>query len=359
MVLTRSRRAKAARVTVALKSPISEPNSPSSPVPASRKRPSPEPQDLRPAKKTKTSEKTTSKRKPLLSTPPKDSIWRADDDTPDTSEEDQSTIKSFGQDTFMHEWEALESQNMLEFYLAYPHNRNATLCEYHFLQLSERWYERRKAGVEEDLKKMFKTSFGSKYTPDFSSLGLPVDQDTWDLMPLEEFMGDLSRQIAEARDRLEKEQGRITFATGHTPMCEVGPRDEHLRCALCPDDEEPIPPEHMSVVPEAFDTAIAIRVQEIRERWEKDALTCGHTSPIMILNNKDPNLLRCEECGHTQPADSDARPAKYTLQIAGTLFPVEVCPSQMAINSRVGHGDVGGVHFIVDICSNKTMIKFR
>lgn len=309
---------------------------------------------MKPTKKIKT------ERKPLVTSPPESSKWYTSDDAFDSKEDDHPAVKSFGQDTFMHQWEAAESENMLEFYLAYPHNRNATLCEYHFLQLSERWYERRKSGVENALKKMFETSFGDRDSPDFSPLGLPIDEDTWDLKPLNEFLGDLSQQIEQAKLRLDKEHDRVTFTTAHAPICEVGPRDEHLRCALCPeDDEKPIPVEHMSVVPEDCDAAVAKWVQERREQWERDVLACGHASPIMILGGKDPNMLECEECGHTQPADSDACPEKYELRIAGIRIPVKITPSHMAMNSRVGHGDVGGIHFVVDACTGNVLIKFR
>lgn len=368
MVRTRYTKQEAEEAPISLTPPISEssslPSEPNSTSPESnttastpkpRKRSSSEAQDQEPAKKIK------SERTPLVASPPETSQWHVSDDALDLQEDDQPTIKSFGQDTFMSQWEADESEDMLEFYLAYPHNRNATLCEYHFLKLSEKWYERRKPGVESALEKMFETSFGCRDSPDFSSFGLPIDQDTWDLKTLNEFMGDLSRQVEQARVRLDQEHNRISFTTAHTPICEVGPRDEHLRCNLCPeDDEKPIPVEHMSVVPEECDDEIAKWVKEIREQWEQDVLTCGHTSPIMILGGgKNLDVLECEECGHTQPADSDACPSKYELRIATIRIPVEVSPSHMAMNSRLGHGDVGGIHFVVDTCTGNTLIKFR
>ncbi|RSL97019.1 hypothetical protein CEP52_011133 [Fusarium oligoseptatum] len=341
-------------------SSLSEPNSPSldsnttTSTLKSRKRSSPEAEDSKPAKKIK------SGRKPLVTSPPESSKWHSSDDDLDFKEDDHSTVKSFGQDTFMSRWEADESEDMLEFYMAYPHNRDATLCEYHFLQLAERWYERRKPGVESALKKMFKTSFGCRDSPDFSPFGLPIDQDTWDLKSLDEFKGDLSRQIEQAKARLDEEHDRITFTTEHTPMCEVGPRDEHLSCTLCPEDyTKPIAVEHMSDVPEECDTAIAEWALDRREQWEQDVLTCGHTSPIMILGGKNPDVLECEDCGHTQPSDSDARPGKFQLRIAHIRIPVEVSPTHMPMNSRLGHCDVGGIHFIVDTCTGNTLIKFR
>ncbi|WAO90948.1 Hypothetical protein NCS54_00839600 [Fusarium falciforme] len=375
MARTQSRDQEAEDATYTLTSPILEPSSPlskpgssfsepNSPdldsntttsTKKSRKRSSPEAQDQKSAKKIK------SERKPLVASPPETSQWHTSDDALDFEEDVHSTVKSFGQDTFMSQWEADESEDMLEFYLAYPHNRNATLCEYHFLQLSEKWYERRKPGVESALEKMFETSFGCRDSPDFSPLGLPIDQDTWDLKTLNEFMRDLSRQIEQAKLRLDQEHNRISFTTAHTPICEVGPRDKHLKCTLCPeDDEKPVPVEHMSVVPEECDAEIAKWVQERKEQWEQDILACGHTSPIMILGGgKNPDILECEECGHTQPADSDACPSKYELRIATIRVPVEVSPSHMAMNSRLGHGDVGGIHFVVDICTGNTLIKFR
>lgn len=367
MARTQSRKQEAEESPTTLTSPISESSSPCSEPNSpglesntttstlkSRKRSSSEAQDQKPTKKIK------SKRKPLVASPPETSQWSNSDDTLDFKEDEQSTIKSFGQDTFMSQWEADESEDMLEFYLAYPHNRNATLCEYHFLQLSEKWYERRKPGVESALEKMFETSFGCRDSPDFSPFGLPIDEDTWDLKTLNEFMGDLSRQIEQAKLRLDQEHNRISFTTAHTPICEVGPRDEHLRCTLCPEDDEKLMPvEHMSLVPEECDAAVTKWVQERREQWEQDVLTCGHTSPIMILGGKNPDILECEECGHTQQADSDACPAKYELRIASIRIPVEVSPSHMAMNSRLGHGDVGGIHFVVDICTGNTLIKFR
>ncbi|KAL2682613.1 hypothetical protein Neosp_007065 [[Neocosmospora] mangrovei] len=336
-----------------LNSPSLESNTTNSTL-KSRKRSSSEAQDQKPAKKIK------SERKPLVASPPESSQWSTSDDTLDFKEDEHSTIKSFGQDTFMSQWEADGSEDMLEFYLAYPHNRNATLCEYHFLQLSEKWYERRKPGVESALEKMFETSFGCRDSPDFSPFGLPIDEDTWDLKTLNEFMGDLSRQIEQAKLRLDEEHNRISFTTSHTPICEVGPRDEHLRCTLCPEDDEKLMPvEHMSLVPEECDAEVANWVQERREQWEQDVLTCGHISPIMILGGKNPDILECKECGHTQEADSDACPAYYELRIASIRIPVEVSPSHMAMNSRLGHGDVGGIHFVVDICTGNTLIKFR
>ncbi|UPL04247.1 hypothetical protein LCI18_015181 [Fusarium solani-melongenae] len=344
-------------------SSFSEPNSPdqdsntTTSAKNSSKRSSPEAQDQKPAKKIK------SERKPLVASPPETSQWRTSDDALDSEEDIHSTIKSFGQDTFMSKGKADKSKGKLDFYLGYPHNRNATLCEDHFLDLSEKWYERRKPGVQSDLEKMFKPSFNYRDSPDFSQLGLPIDEDTWDLKTLDEFKGDLSRQIEQAKLRLDQEHNRISFTTAHTPICEVGPKDEHLRCDLCPEDgEKPVPVEHMSVVPEECDAEIAKWVEERREQWEQDVLTCGHTSPIMILGGgRNPDILECEECGHTQPAKSDACPSKYELRIATIRIPVEVSPSpsHMAMNSRLGHGDVGGIHFVVDICTGKTLIKFR
>ncbi|KAF4994834.1 hypothetical protein FDECE_12982 [Fusarium decemcellulare] len=337
-------------------------------TPLKRKRSKSSAQKSRPTKRPKKLKATVPAPSTPAATPPQfPELVTASDDVSETEEDTFFESKSFGQDTFVSEWEAFELLNKLEFLQAYPHNRGSTLCAYHFLQRAETWYLRRKPAAKKELNRIYKN--GVPYDFNFSHLTLPVDEKTWQLKTLQEFKDDLVREIGAATYRLGREQSRVISITGHTPACEVGPRDEPMNCCLCADGPETwssaealesIPAQHRSVAPEGVDESIENWTRIRRKVNESDILGCGHESPIMILGGDYGDVVECEVCSHTQSVHARyCKPRKFALRIAGIRIPVDVSPSRMAMDSRVGHASVGGLHFIVDNCSGKEMIKFR
>ncbi|KAJ4260644.1 hypothetical protein NW762_007388 [Fusarium torreyae] len=269
-------------------------------------------------------------------------------------------IKSFGQDIASPvDWSDIGRHNSLEYFQAYPHDRDSTLCVKHFLRLADGWYIRRKPMVQAQLQDMLKDGVTSK--PDFSDLSLPIDEDTWAIPSLQNFKDKLSREIDSAQHRVEKEYNRVLNLTDLAPGCELGNRNQPLKCALCPDgtpdsksDEDGHHPSE-----ELYESLCDFKMK-IRERRANCILKCGHKSPIMILGGERGDVVECEDCPHAQPANKSCwKLYKYALRIAGVRIPVEVAPARMAMNSKVGHVSVGGLHFIVDDCLNEPLIKFR
>ncbi|KAM5353850.1 hypothetical protein ACJ41O_000500 [Fusarium nematophilum] len=279
-----------------------------------------------------------------------------------TKEDDPCGIRLFGQDSFIKEDDALREQFMLEFYQAYPHNRGATLCLSHFYQLAEHWYRRHVPTAEAQLDEVFADAaedidFGKPgYVPDFSQVMLPVDERTWMVKSLQDFRDDLCDGILEAKVRLLQDTCRAFWLHSDYPAkCEIV-EDQPLSCSLCPEpDDVYIPLEHMSTVPPKLRIMAACR-----ENQDRHVLECGHQFPVLILGGDRPDRIECEECPRTQPVKDGGRmPHRFALKVADAQIPVQVRPARMPINSRAGHVDVGGLHFLVDDCTDRTMVKFR
>ncbi|KAM0561561.1 hypothetical protein ACHAPJ_003445 [Fusarium lateritium] len=382
MVTTRSKSNLATTVVAALESPttpISSPETAETPVtPPKRKRSrtcrdSPIPYKIR---KTRHSPQK-SPRSQTLDVSSNSDHEEYVEEVQVSEDEDQEEpvfgIKSFGQDiTSPADWSDIGRHNSLEYFQAYPHDRDSTLCVRHFLRLADGWYIRRKPMVQAQLRAMLKDGVTSK--PDFSDLSLPIDEDTWSVPSLQSFKDKLSREISNAQNRVEKEHDRVLHLTHVTPACELSNEDQPLmKCALCPDntfdsgsDEESTMSytdkrvEFGHYPSEWTDEVLRDMYTELRERRAVNILKCGHKSPIMILGGEGGDVVECEDCPHTQPASKSCwKPYKHALRIAGVRIPVEVTPARVAMNSKVGHVSVGGLHFIVDDCSDEPLIKFR
>jgi hypothetical protein len=287
------------------------------------------------------------------------------DDDEEVGEELDFGIKSFGQDTFAKNWSETETEKSLEYFQAYPHDRDATLCVDHFLELVESWYFRRKPLVSEQLRARLKGNMSPK--PDFSGLALPIDEDTWTIKTLETFMDELREKIEDASSRMHEEQKRVVALTLSHPLCELGNRGNPMRCAKCP--QEFIDNSSDDTTRRALPHCRPERLWEheldlsldLKDRLIKTLLNCGHKSPTLILGGDSENYIECDDCFSTQRAYgiSMLRPWNSAIKIAGTLFPVVITPASMSMNSQLGHVDVGGLHIVVDACVGVRLIKFR
>ncbi|KAM0253832.1 hypothetical protein ACHAP5_000411 [Fusarium lateritium] len=287
------------------------------------------------------------------------------EDDQEDEEESDFRINSFGQDTFAKKWPEAAAEKELEYFQAYPHDRNATLCAKHFLELAESWYFRRKPLVSEQLRARLKGNMSPK--PDFSGLALPIDENTWAIKTLEAFMDELREKIDEASHRMLEERMRVAALTLTYPLCELGNKENPMRCARCPHEFYEDSPEDT--------TRRAIPHCRPGQLWEnepnssfdrkdhlvKKILKCGHKSPTLILGGDSENYIKCDDCFSTQ---NDCvmpilRPWNSAIMIAGTRFPVTVTPASMSMNSQLGHVDVGGLRIVVDACRGTNLIKFR
>ncbi|KAH6969041.1 hypothetical protein HG530_005957 [Fusarium avenaceum] len=274
-------------------------------------------------------------------------------------------IKSFGQDTFAKNWSEAEAEKDLEYFQAYPHDRDATLCVDHFLELAESWYFRRKPLVSEQLRARLKGNISSK--PDFSGLALPIDENTWTIKTLEAFMDELGKKIEDASSRMHKEKMRVVGLTLSYPLCELGNRENPMKCAKCPKEfvEDSTDDTTRRALPHCRPGRLwehePIVSFDLKDRLMKKLLNCGHESPTLILGGDSENYVECSDCFSTQRdcGISFLRPWNSVLKIAGTRFPVATTPASMSMNSQLGHVDVGGLHIAVDACAGVRLIKFR
>ncbi|SPJ73039.1 uncharacterized protein FTOL_02768 [Fusarium torulosum] len=377
MVTTRSKTKPTAATTVAQESHIKPKRSPQAKTPAAsskRKRTRTDDDSPIPCKITKTDHSS-----------PQAPDWLPDfideeaDETPcpqspagsghkDEQEDEQELnfgIKSFGQDTFAKSWSETETEQSLEYFQAYPHDRDATLCVDHFLELAESWYFRRKPLVSEQLRARLKGNMSPK--PDFSGLALPIDEDTWTIKSLDAFIDELHEKIENASSRMHEEQIRVVALTLSHPLCELGNSENPMKCAKCPQGF--IENSSDDTTRRALPYCRPERLWEhepgpsldLKDRLIKKLLSCGHKSPTLILGGDSKNYVECDDCFSTQRANgiSMLRPWNSAIKIAGIRFPVVITPASMSMNSQLGHVDVGGLHIVVDACVGVPLIKFR
>ncbi|KAF4979062.1 hypothetical protein FZEAL_4672 [Fusarium zealandicum] len=367
MVTTRS---KTRGAVAALKSPISNPKSLSpcpqpTRLPATRskqKRSKPVLQSPRPTKKAKLSKQIVDAT-PLPLTPI--SVVH-DDSEDDIDEEGFCGMKTFGQDTAISYDQAIEEMHNLEFYQAYPHNRAANLCRWHFGDLLVGWYHRCLPAAQQQLDEILKGDLSCEL--DFSHLAIPVDQDTGELMELEDFCDLVLNEITNAQIRMRVEEIRVITCSSHVPVCEII-KDEYVQCFICAEEPEQhrkwphydfIPLQHTSKISKKSHEAY----MKLRTKFEEDSccrLGCGHDSAVIVLGGDNGDVAECEECPHLELASKacQCKSRKYAVRVAGTRIPVEVGPARMAMDSRYGHVDVGGIHLLVDACASGHLVKFR
>ncbi|KAF9771091.1 hypothetical protein IL306_011309 [Fusarium sp. DS 682] len=289
-----------------------------------------------------------------------------DEDIGKDEEKQMSNLgpKAFQQDSFSRSWEEIGLQQNLEFFQAYPHDEFSTLCVGHFMELAESWYSRRKPMVNYQVQKMVRAGWSCK--PDFSKFALPVCDKTRTVKNLQSFKVDLHKAINNASSRVKLNHKKILQATGNRPMCELGNQDHPLKCALCTNYELPCKGDYVEVdkshcrmdIPpcnlDSFDAEL--------EKALRPIPYCCHRKPLTILGGgKCQDYMECEQCSYVQelPQPPLQEPKEYAVKVAGTRIPVKIHPKRQYLNSKLGHADVGGIHFIVDHCVDKLMIKFR
>ncbi|KAF5678285.1 hypothetical protein FHETE_1259 [Fusarium heterosporum] len=273
-------------------------------------------------------------------------------------------VKSFGQDSFSKGWSETGVDSNLEYFQAYPHDRTSTLCESHFLKLVKSWYARRLPMVSEQLRNILKINMSPN--PDFSDLALPINKDTWSIMTFEEFKSELVRKMKDAMHRMNEDRTRTFALTFSQYLCELGCMEGQVKCSRCAlgDHSEDsadncTDPAHPPCSSEQLERHTDLLLS-IRHQHAANILHCGHDSPTLILGGESEDYVECDDCFYIQsaPERSDLRPLNIAVKIAGTRIPVEIAPSSMSVNSKLGHVSVGGLHIIVDNCG-KLMIKFR
>ncbi|KAF5000722.1 hypothetical protein FGRMN_1563 [Fusarium graminum] len=279
-------------------------------------------------------------------------------------EEPDFHVKSFGQDTFSKGWSKTEVDRNLEYFQAYPHDRASTLCESHFLKLAKSWYARRLPMVSEQLHNILKLNMSPN--PDFSDLALPINKDTWNIMTFEEFKSELVRKMKDAMRRMNEDRTRILALTFSQYLCELGCRENQMKCSQCaPGDHSEdstgnsVDPTHPPCSTEQLERYTGVLLS-IRSRHAASILHCGHDSPTLILRGESGDYVECDDCFYIQnaPEKSDMKPLNIAVKIAGTRISVEIAPASMSVNSKLGHISVGGLHIVVDNCG-EPMVKFR
>jgi hypothetical protein len=282
----------------------------------------------------------------------------------DESEDEQDPVfgpKLFRQNLTEKDWSDTGRHKSLEYFQAFPHDQDSTLCGRHFIYLAEKWYWQRKPTVHAQLNAMLK---GIRAKPDFSGLALPICEDTWTIKDFLSFMGELREKIIDSYHLFYNERLRVEKLTGHPPICEIFDAiSASVHCSICvqsPGFESPAYYAHE--LESLLSSDRAKHKTKLLSKLRSRLLKCGHKTPITILERDEESCYtECEDCGLKQKVTLGLEvPGKYAIKIAGVRFPVEVAPANpMTMSSKPMHVDVGGVHIVVDHCTEGILIKFR
>ncbi|KAF4458169.1 hypothetical protein F53441_20 [Fusarium austroafricanum] len=281
----------------------------------------------------------------------------------ESTEEKEPRPKTFHQCISARSRGDIGKYKCLEYFQAYPHDVFSTLCVDHFMQLAETWYVRRKPMVNAQLQSMIQRGVTSK--PDFSHMALPICDEEWAIKNMSDFKSELRKGINDAKLRIENNKSRNATYNFGRHICELGNQDKPLKCAFCSNyDRHNIkgrfPQAHCrSDTPTQNIDWFGIGEQFANCTKKPD---CGHETGVTVLGGgQGKDYMGCDDCSHVQylPSAPLFRPRKYAVEVAGVRIPVEMFPARLALDPKLGHVDVGGIHIIVDNCAGEPLIKFR
>ncbi|CEI66477.1 hypothetical protein FVEN_g8334 [Fusarium venenatum] len=204
----------------------------------------------------------------------------------------------------------------LEYFQAFPHDPQSTLCVEHFLSLAEK---------------------DTTTRPDFSNLALPVCEETWTIKDFQSFKDELNEKITDTtKSAYIREYYRVAHLTGSKPRCEIFDTSAiayFSMCAQSPDFQPPANGIHdtfwdmqsfedfmanddrmiretpdeckspVPVIPQGLD-------EEMKGKYKTFLLTrgidlesphikCDHETSVTILGTDEKSsYTECEDCGH-------------------------------------------------------------
>ncbi|KAF3076103.1 hypothetical protein CFAM422_001110 [Trichoderma lentiforme] len=203
----------------------------------------------------------------------------------------------------------------LEFYQTFPHDPAATLCKQHFLQLAERWFQRRQGQTEQtfhNIKEKFPYGGVEKffdYMRDRDILKQLIWDEKWRQMRPDDFMDDLRIGLRYAEIELLRRRRTAIVRTGKRPRCSLESCGK-LNCGYCLARKN-----YGSDLSELVREA---RAKDVHGEWREDDLAAI----------KEYERRGVEEEGER----ADVQPEYVS---------------------------VGELHFIVDVCNGETMIRFQ
>ncbi|KOS16765.1 hypothetical protein ESCO_004657 [Escovopsis weberi] len=216
----------------------------------------------------------------------------------------------------------------LEFYQVFPHDSASTLCLQHFLQLAEPWF-RRRGGYPETATRRLARRFphgrlGVRHAQDAGArdaqaMALVAQREPWRLRPVEELMEDLKEEVLAAEQHLRYDRRACVRRHARAPDCGVGD-PLRLVCAFC--------------------TAV---------RWPKARDVYGKME-LLRRRGGGHGAFREEDEAHLEGGPAEAAAKEAARRRAGARPPM--------LDATHAYRSVGGLHFLVDACDGRVMIKF-
>lgn len=203
----------------------------------------------------------------------------------------------------------------LEFYQTFPHDPAATLCKNHFLQLAERWFQRRQGQTEQTIYNISqKFPYGRvekffDYMRDRDILKQVIWDRKWRKMRPDDFMDDLSIGLRYAEIELLRRRRTAIVRTGKRPRCNLESCGK-LSCGYCLSRK--------NRGGDLYELVREARAKEPHGEWREEDLAAFEEYKRMGV----------EEEGER----------------------VDVQPEYVS---------VGELHFIVDVCNGETMVRFQ
>ncbi|KAL5088398.1 hypothetical protein Trisim1_006606 [Trichoderma cf. simile WF8] len=202
----------------------------------------------------------------------------------------------------------------LEFYQTFPHDPAATLCKKHFLQLAERWFQRRQGETEQtfhNIKEKFPYGGVEKffdYMRDRDILKQVIWNEKWRQTPPKDFMETLRMGLRYAEVTQAQERRKAIVRTGKRPRCSLENCGK-LCCGYCL--------ARKNRGGDLYDLVREARATEPHGEWQGEDLAA--------FEEYKRRRVEEEERADVQP--------EYV--------------------------SVGELHFVVDVCNGETMIRFQ
>ncbi|PKK50115.1 hypothetical protein CI102_7335 [Trichoderma harzianum] len=203
----------------------------------------------------------------------------------------------------------------LEFYQTFPHDPAATLCKQHFLQLAERWFQRRQGQTEQtfhNIKEKFPYGGVEKffdYMRDRDILKQVIWDEKWRQMRPDDFMDDLRIGLRYAEIELLRRRRTAIVRTGKRPRCSLESCGK-LSCGYCL--------ARKNYGGDLYELVREARARDVHGEWREEDFTAF------------------EEYKRREMEEEGER--------------ADVQPEYVS---------VGELHFIVDVCNGETMIRFQ
>ncbi|QYT02609.1 hypothetical protein H0G86_009601 [Trichoderma simmonsii] len=203
----------------------------------------------------------------------------------------------------------------LEFYQTFPHDPTATLCRKHFLQLAERWFQRRQGQTEQtfhNIKEKFPYGGVEKffdYMRDRDILKQVIWNEKWRQTPPNEFMETLRMGLRYAESKQARQRRKAIVRTGKHPRCSLESCGK-LSCGYCL--------ARKNNGGDLYELMRESKAKEPHGEWREE------------------DLVAFEEYKRLEVEEEGER--------------ADVQPEYVS---------VGELHFIVDVCNGETMVRFQ